>query len=94
LNRFFSLQVIVQPGIPVVYEAGKGSLNQAYIQHCNAVICGTLHSAKIDIPAFILSAEAVDLHRRLVAVSNTYDRVLENYAPSDVMPLQPSAVVH
>lgn len=39
-NKFFAKLVIVQPGIPLVYEVGKAALNLAYIEHINILVLG------------------------------------------------------
>jgi predicted ATPase len=41
--EFFSHLILVQPGIPLVFETGKAALNQAYIEHLNTLLLGLIH---------------------------------------------------
>jgi adenosyl cobinamide kinase/adenosyl cobinamide phosphate guanylyltransferase len=61
-NQYFNKLIIVQPAIPLVYEAGKAALNRAYMEHLNSLIQGLCaderqHCSTILIPRQTLSLE-------------------------------------
>lgn len=64
-NEVFSTLVVVQPGIPLVREGGKAALNEAYIEHVNAVVLGLCHDDRLRCRTFLLNREAIALQTRL-----------------------------
>jgi len=62
-NKHFSNLIVVQPGIPLVYEPGKAAINIGYIEHLNAIVTGLLYQlppsfrGKLIIPRTSLSIE-------------------------------------
>lgn len=64
-NRLFSSLIIIQPGIPLVYETGKAALNEAYMEHLNVMIIGLCSQERSTCPFFILQRDIVDLQDRI-----------------------------
>lgn len=67
-NRFFESLVLVQPGIPLIYAAGKAALNKAYIEHINTLIIGFCHDARLRVSVHILPREMTDMEARIEAI--------------------------
>ncbi|MCP9494360.1 MAG: ATP-binding protein [Pyrinomonadaceae bacterium MAG19_C2-C3] len=67
-NRFFKSLVLVQPGIPLIYAAGKAALNKAYIEHINTLIIGFCHHARLAVSVQVLPREMTDLETRIEAI--------------------------
>ena len=67
-NRFFKSLVLVQPGIPLIYAAGKAALNKAYIEHINTLIIGFCHDARLAVSVHVLPREMTDLETRIEAI--------------------------
>lgn len=63
-RAFFSLLVVVQPGIPLVPEAGKAALNPAYIEHLNSLVLGLCHDERQQCPSVALPRDCLDLAAR------------------------------
>ena len=66
-NRFFNRLIIVQPGIPLIYEEGKAALNQAYIEHLNAVILGLCRDERLTVLSSVIPRDKTDLAGRIAA---------------------------
>jgi len=43
LNKHFRYLVVIQPGIPLVFETGKAKLSNAYIEHLNTLMLCLCH---------------------------------------------------
>lgn len=67
-DRFFSELVVIQPGIPLIHEAGKAAMNSAYIEHLNTLILGLCADERFNCPARILRREVLDLNQRVTEV--------------------------
>ena len=64
-NQFFHNLAIVQPGIPLVYEEGKASLNAAYIEHINVLVIGLCQDSRVKANVFCNPREAIALDLRI-----------------------------
>ncbi len=64
-NQIFSKLVVVQPAIPLVYEAGKAALNKAYMEHLNIIIQGLCNDERLQCPVTIIQRNIVDLQERV-----------------------------
>lgn len=67
LAHVFDCVVLVQPGIPLVYEVGKAALNEAYIAHLNVLmrgLCGDDRLAAGGVVARVLPQSVLDLTAR------------------------------
>ena len=94
-NRRFSAIVLVQPGIPVVYEEGKAALNEAYMEHLNSLILGLIVDPRRKAQHFYLPRQMTDLDERVKAVSNCVSRVeqaVSAYLAAEVMRSGPVAI--
>lgn len=69
-NELFTHLVIIQPGIPLVYEKGKAALNRAYIEHLNSIIIGLCHDQRTVRPAWTMPAHITGLDDRVHALMN------------------------
>ncbi|WP_425953272.1 AAA family ATPase [Ralstonia pseudosolanacearum] len=63
--EFFGRLVLVQPGIPLIYEAGKAALNSAYIEHLSALLLGLCHSEENLVPIRVIPKRVLDLAERV-----------------------------
>ena len=69
-NRFFGTLVLVQPGIPLVYEHGKAALNEAYIEHINTLILGLCHDERLRCPIVCLKRDITSIKERVNTVTH------------------------
>lgn len=68
-NRFFKSLILVQPGIPLIYAAGKAALNKAYIEHINTLIIGFCRDARLGVSVRVLPREMTNLETRIETIS-------------------------
>ena len=64
-NVTFSHLIVVQPGIPLVYAAGKAALNRAYIEHLNTLVLGLCHDSRLDCAVTVMPRQCTDLTARI-----------------------------
>ncbi|TSP14017.1 AAA family ATPase [Cupriavidus campinensis] len=76
-NRRFSAIVVVQPGIPVVHEAGKAVSNPAYMEHMNTLCLGLLNDERLKSAHFFVPRSIVSLDDRLEALEGAIGRLRE-----------------
>ena len=62
---FFAHLVVVQPGIPLVAEAGKAALTPAYIAHLHSLVLGLCHDSRQTCRVSVLPRSVLDLETRL-----------------------------
>lgn len=67
-NQFFQNLVIIQPGIPLIYEEGKAALNAAYIEHINILVIGLCSDRRLVANVFCNAREAIDLEIRVLNI--------------------------
>ncbi|MFN9651127.1 MAG: AAA family ATPase [Pseudanabaena sp.] len=67
-NQFFQNLVIIQPGIPLIYEEGKAALNAAYIEHINILVIGLCSDRRLTAHVFCNAREAIDLEIRVLNI--------------------------
>ncbi|MCK5717481.1 MAG: AAA family ATPase [Thiomargarita sp.] len=70
-NDFFSHIIILQPAIPLVYEAGKAALNRSYMAHLNTLIQGLCHDERLTCPSFLIKRHLMNLEERVKFVHLT-----------------------
>lgn len=70
VNAYFSMLVIVQPGIPLVFDPNKMTavLNESYIEHLNTLIFGLVYDARCQTPAVYIRRDCTDLQERVKCV--------------------------
>lgn len=71
VREHFTGLIVMQPGIPLVFQAGKAALNQAYIEHLNSVILGLCHDERLQCPVQVMPRSLIDLAQRITFVLNT-----------------------
>ena len=64
-NQIFSKLIIVQPAIPLVYEAGKAALNKAYMEHLNVIIQGLCNDERLHCPVTVIQRDIIALQERV-----------------------------
>jgi hypothetical protein len=64
-GEHFSRLIIVQPGIPLVFEEGKAALNQAYIEHLNTTVTGLVYDERQPLDATTMPRNVLDMQDRL-----------------------------
>jgi predicted ATPase len=67
-NQFFQNLVIIQPGIPLIYEEGKAALNAAYIEHINILVIGLCSDRRLTANVFCNAREAINLEIRVLNI--------------------------
>ena len=77
-NRFFSLVVLVQPGIVTVEAEGKAPACPAFMEHMNALCTGLMGDERVETQCRVIPRRHTDLDRRVTciehAISGTYDK--------------------
>lgn len=86
MNRYFSVLVLVQPGIEVVSEQGKAVGTFGYIEHIHLLCHGLLADRQLKVYSVALARAATDLNDRVKAiekiVANFEDRLLIGFKES------------
>ncbi len=70
-REHFTALIAMQPAIPLVFEAGKAALNQAYIEHLNTVVLGLCHDERLQCPVHVMPRPLIDLQARVEFVLST-----------------------
>lgn len=73
-NRHFAMVMIVQPGIPLVYEEGKAPLNVAYIEHINSLVIGITTDQRVKIGKFFINRATTDMKKRCGIIDYALDK--------------------
>lgn len=79
-NEVFSILVIVQPGIQVVAEEGKASLEGMYIEHIANLVMGITASEAIHATHFFIPRRTLSIEKRVKCVESAVDRTIERHA--------------
>ena len=74
LNRRFGVIMLVQPGIPLVYEPGKAALSPSYIEHLNTLMLGLMADGRCQISRYHLGRHILDIKQRLAALEEACAR--------------------
>ncbi|WP_447973214.1 AAA family ATPase [Nitrospira sp. Kam-Ns4a] len=72
-NELFSTLIVVQPGIPLVPDEGKAALNEAYIEHINALVLGLCHDQRLRCRTLLLEREVTTLDARVARLMSLLD---------------------
>jgi predicted ATPase len=78
-NEIFAILVIVQPGIQVVAEEGKASLEGMYIEHIANLVMGITASEVIHASHFFVPRRTLSLEKRVKCVESAVDRTLDRH---------------
>ncbi len=80
-NNFFSIMVIIQPGIKLVEEEGKGAANLPHMEHINSLILGLAADENLNVQHTHIPRHITDLQQRVKCVdesiriaSNTFEK--------------------
>lgn len=76
-NRFFSLVMVVQPGIPVTEEEGKAPTCPGYMEHLNTLMLGLLLDPRLASAHYYIPRAYVALETRLQATYNVVRSLME-----------------
>lgn len=77
-NRFFSMVLLVQPGIQLVYEPGKAALSRAHIEHLNTIMLGLMTRRDLRAQAVVMRRDTVDFDDRRRVIFNAYKSLLRD----------------
>ena len=80
-NAFSKLLVLVQPGIPLVYETGKAALNEGYLEHLNFLILGLCNDDRIKGTLLYLPRDITDREARVKKVVEVLDSLRAGIRP-------------
>lgn len=75
VNLYFSMVMLVQPGIELVADVSKAPINPAYIEHLNSLIMGLMVDERIQPAHFYIPRQMTDLDDRLECVGYACNRV-------------------
>jgi hypothetical protein len=81
-NKFFRLLVLIQPGIPLVYEQGKAALNEGYLEHLNFLLLGLCNDDRIESSFLHIHRDMTDLENRVKIILETVDKVKADRKPN------------
>lgn len=79
-NRFFSILIVIQPGIPVRKEEGKASLCPMYIDHVAHLVMGLAVSEEVHSAHFYIPKKMTDIDRRVESVRTAVSRAVDRHA--------------
>ena len=68
--RRFAAIVVVQPGIPIVEEEGKGALNRAYMEHLNTLMLGLVADPRMKAAHFYIPRHVLSIESRMAAMDS------------------------
>jgi hypothetical protein len=63
-QQFFSLLIIIPPGIPLVNEPGKAALHNGYIEHLHTLVVGLCHDPRLSAKVHQLARNTLSLADR------------------------------
>lgn len=69
-NTYFSMILVVQPGIKAEESALKAPANLGYMEHINNLVLGLSTDRRLNSMHFALNRETVDLDTRVGAIEN------------------------
>jgi len=73
-NKFFSMLVLIQPGIPLIHEEGKAALNKGYLEHLNFLILGLCNDERVKRKCLCLPRAVMGLDQRAAEVLRMLDK--------------------
>ncbi len=73
-NKRFATVLVIQPGIPLVYEEGKAAMSAGYIEHLNSLILGLSVDERLKSLHYYMPRYLTGLEDRLQALHNVIDR--------------------
>jgi len=71
LNSYFSVVVVVQPGIKVVESKGKAAGSPAHMEHVNTIITGLAINQEINIQHTYIPRHITDLSQRVRCIEES-----------------------
>ncbi len=77
-NRYFSLIMLIQPGIPIVAAPGKATLSLGYMEHLNTLMSGLLTRKDLTATAVFLRRDILDMQDRINCVIHSYKRIIKS----------------
>jgi predicted ATPase len=75
--QFFSVVVLVQPGIQVIEAAGKAPGCPAFMEHFNLLLIGLLGDSRNVVPRYAIPRSMTDLEQRLFALHGAVKGTIE-----------------
>lgn len=78
-NRTFTVLIVVQPGIPVLFEEGKASLTKSYIDHISHLVMGLVVNEAIQPQHFYVPKRMTNLERRVDAVESAILKTVDKH---------------
>ena len=75
-NRFFSILVVVQPGIELRPERGKAALSQGYIEHISRLVMGLVVSEEIHANHYYIPKRIVSLEERVQCLHTVLNKTV------------------
>jgi hypothetical protein len=79
LNAYFPIVVIVQPGIPIVEEAGKAPGLMAYIEHINSLVLGFMVDERYSGEHYFIPRRRTDMEERISCLDYARARSVEKH---------------
>lgn len=79
-NRYFSVVVLVQPGLAMEPTPGKAAANVAYCEHLNMLLKACMGDDRLTIQGYHLKKSSLDLEKRFAALDFCVKRSVERAA--------------
>lgn len=77
-NRWFSVILLVQPGIPVAMNReGKAMSCPAFMEHLNAIQAGCLIDKRLEAKGFTIPRNCLDIGERVQAIGHAWANAFE-----------------
>lgn len=73
-NIYFSTLVVVKPGIPLVEDATKAPIGNAYIEHLSQIIMGLTVDERITAMHYYIPTHITELERRIACVKGAVNQ--------------------
>lgn len=84
VNSIFAGLAFVQPGIPLVSEAGKAPANRHYQRHVSAVMLDAALDPRVRIATMILPAASHEIKSRVTYISALVDTIIHQRTESNL----------
>ena len=71
LNNYFSIVMLIQPGIALVAQEGKAGISRGHIEHMNALMFGLMVDPRNRVPSYFMRRQYVSMTERMQALEDT-----------------------
>lgn len=76
-NKYFSVIIVIQPGIPIVEEKLKASCCPGVIEKIALLVNGAVSSKSLAVPDFFLAKSCISIEERISAMEHALKKVID-----------------